>query len=292
MGKNEEGKLEAVGAQLAKGLHSLLRPRPVEVIAFQLPASSGPDIRAGTVLVTALMKRRAQTAAAPAVAKRKKLAKDELLENETYDSQADVVGDRASKSRGTAPTVPLATSSATPKTAATASPRTAADNIARRPRDDLSLVPPIRSALSPLPAQSSLPMYSMSPSNQMASKSYLMAVDPSSSAPSPARLPLTVAPLLQAPLTLNSPVCWARVNRMAWWPGKVCTRIWTPESANFPASTLQLRFVSWLASELHLSTEEYLLNGVKKKESYRLSRYQRMEVGSSCPLRAALGSRL
>ena len=201
--------------------------------------------------MNALMKRRAQTAAAPAVAKRKKLAKDEVLESETYASGAVQTGDRASKPRSLPSNAPLASSPTTSRVTSTASPRNAADNIARRTRDDSPLSPITRSPQPSAPLHSSPPMYTMPQPSTKASKSAQMDVDINSSSASSSQLPSNLAPLVMAPLTLNSPICWARVNRMAWWPGKVCTHVWTPGSAYFPASTFRDLSMAWSASGAH-----------------------------------------
>lgn len=194
------------------------------------------------------MKRRAQPVAAPAVEKRKKLTKDEPGHDQLYSAGAPTAGDRAPKPRATTSAAPIAAKPSAPKATTSSSPRNVADNIARRPRDDPSVVPVARSPQTSLPLTSLPSLYSMSPSQPMASKSSLMAIDLTSSSASPSRLPLAIAPLVVAPLTLNSPICWARVNRMSWWPGKVCTLVWTPGGADFPVCHFEGRSSSYFAS--------------------------------------------
>lgn len=183
------------------------------------------------------MKRRAQAAAAPPVAKRKKLTKDETEEEEVSVPIAPVLGDRPAKTRHAASTQASASPAPVASTSAPPEPRNATDNFARRSRDDPTSTPPTRPPqVSVSPNASNAPRHApLAPPTS--SNTHTTALEPTSSSASPARLPAPTAALTPSPPLSCSPICWARVNRMTWWPGKVCTHPHKSTIRNFADSS-------------------------------------------------------
>lgn len=166
------------------------------------------------------MKRRAQAGAVPPATKKRKSAKDEKeAQKQTLHEYAAPTQDRTPSSSAM-----IATHAAVhvnkSNTSSTSSGASNTSDKGRRTTTDLATANR-PSTTSPSTGKYTAVVASSS-QHDKTSRPTTTAATPVSSISTQNQIATQISPLSTLSPTINYTICWARVNRSPWWPGKVC----------------------------------------------------------------------
>jgi len=171
------------------------------------------------------MKRRAQAGVTPPVAKKPKLAKDEVETG--FESERPSVLSlpyRPSKSRNHTAVVPIVVLDDSSSSSSSTLSHSSAEVSAGRAIAESVPLASNRSSSNHATKNASQVTYSIAIQKKGANRPTTTPAESSFPSPAASLLP---SPISLLPATSPTPtyiVCWARVNRCPWWPGKVCSR--------------------------------------------------------------------
>lgn len=202
------------------------------------------------------MKRRAQAGVTPPVAKKPKLAKDEVIaEAESERPSAVPSRDRPSKSRIQAASGPIMVLDEHSSSSSSTLSHNGADVLAARTNHESVPQPSSRPPSTHAPSNKSITSNNTQEPAAGASRPFPVTLEMTFAALGVPQLPTTISTSVNLAATAPYTLCWARVNRCPWWPGKVCNVVLQLSIAPFEERAILRVVICLVGSNSSISTK-------------------------------------